>query len=190
VEAKILIREEPLGSLTSYAEIPIAFTVKRIVDASIGEAGEFSMVERAADTPTIKDYDAFENPRSWIDKLDTSNWGVIAARSDNRRVGGAVIALRTSGLDMLEGRSDLAVLWDIRVHPEMRDRGIGSALLEAAELWTLARGCKCLKVETQNINADACHFYARRGFILRAINEGAYPSLPDETQLLWYKDLR
>jgi len=27
------------------------------------------------------------------------------------------------------------------------------------------------------------------GFVLRAVNPFAYPGLPDETQLLWYKRL-
>jgi streptothricin acetyltransferase len=46
-----------------------------------------------------------------------------------------------------------------------------------------------LKVETQNINAAACHFYARQGCTLGGINRFAYPLLPLEVQLLWYKDL-
>ncbi len=91
---------------------------------------------------------------------------------------------------MLEGHDDLAVLWDIRVHPQMRGRGIGSALLQAVERWTLARGGASLKVETQNINVPACRFYARNGFALRNVNANAYPSFPEEIQLLWYKELR
>jgi hypothetical protein len=46
-----------------------------------------------------------------------------------------------------------------------------------------------LKVETQNTNAPACRFYARHGFELRVVNRAAYPTLPDEIQLFWYKDL-
>lgn len=50
--------------------------------------------------------------------------GVLSAFDGPSRVGGAVVAWRTPGADMLEGRDDLAVLWDIRVHPEYRGRGI------------------------------------------------------------------
>jgi hypothetical protein len=44
-------------------------------------------------------------------------------------------------------------------------------------------------VETQNSNAAACRFYARQGCVLLAANRGAYVELPDEIQLLWYKEL-
>ena len=32
-------------------------------------------------------------------------------------IGGAVVAYRTNGINMLEGRDDIAVLWDIRINP-------------------------------------------------------------------------
>ena len=118
-----------------------------------------------------------------------SNWGLVVARSGGARVGGAVIAFNTPGVDMLERRKDLAVLWDIRVAPEARGRGVGSALFRAAEAWASARGCSRLKIETQNINVPACRFYARQGCVLGAVNRFAYRELPDEVQLLWYKTL-
>jgi len=108
---------------------------------------------------------------------------------DGRLAGAAVIAFDAPGVDMLEGRRDLAVLWDLRVAPDARGQGVGSALFRAAEAWTRARGCTQLKIETQNINAPACSFYAARGCVLGAVHKDAYPELPDEIQLLWYKDL-
>jgi ribosomal protein S18 acetylase RimI-like enzyme len=90
---------------------------------------------------------------------------------------------------MLEGRDNLAVLWDIRVAPEARGQGVGSALFRSAEEWAKARGCRQLKVETQNINVAACRFYARQGCVLIRVDRHAYPELPEETQLLWYKVL-
>jgi hypothetical protein len=44
-------------------------------------------------------------------------------------------------------------------------------------------------VETQNVNVAACRFYARQGCVLTAVDPFAYPALPGEIQLLWYKDL-
>ncbi|MBV9774221.1 MAG: GNAT family N-acetyltransferase, partial [Gemmatimonadetes bacterium] len=139
----------------------------------------------------VKDYDAIPgtHPREWADHFDLSNWGFLAARLDGKRIGGAAIAYATEGLDMLGGRGDLAVLWDIRVAPEARGSGIGAALFGAAETWAAARGARQLKIETQNINVPACQFYARQGCVLGAIHRFAYPGLPDEVQLLWYKDL-
>lgn len=72
--------------------------------------------------------------------------------------GRATIAFNTPGLRLLEGRRDLSVLWDIRVAPDARGKGIGSALFERVEVWAKANGCCQLKVETQNINVRACDF--------------------------------
>ena len=88
-----------------------------------------------------------------------------------------------------ESRDDLAVLWDIRVHPELRRTGIGSQLFRSAVEWARQKGCKQLKVETQDINVPACRFYAAQGCELRTVNPDAYPDLPHETQLLWYLHL-
>jgi ribosomal protein S18 acetylase RimI-like enzyme len=118
-----------------------------------------------------------------------SNWVLFAARAEGRRVGGAAVAFRTPGLTLLEGREDLAILWDIRVLPEARGQGVGSALFREAEEWARAKGCRHLEVETQNINVGACRFYARHECVLRAVNPRAYPEFPDEDQMLWYKDL-
>ena len=90
---------------------------------------------------------------------------------------------------MLEGRRDLAVLWDIRIFPDARGHGVGSALFERVEAWAQFHGCRQLKIETQNTNVPACRFYERQGCQLRAIHRAAYPQLPQEIQLLWYKDL-
>jgi hypothetical protein len=42
---------------------------------------------------------------------------------------------------------------------------------------------------TQNVNATACHFYQKMGCTLGAIDRFAYPGLPDEAQLLWWRAL-
>jgi GNAT superfamily N-acetyltransferase len=114
---------------------------------------------------------------------------VLGAYQDGARVGGAVVAFRTAGLCMLDERDDVAVLWDIRVAPGQRGAGVGSALFRAAEDWAITRGCNCLKIETQNVNAAACRFYSKMGCTLGAIDRFAYPELPGEVQLLWQKEL-
>lgn len=191
----LVIREEPIARLDEHASISIsiAFEVDRVLDVFVRDRGlgGFELRERQLAAPYVKDYDAIAGgrPESWGREFDVSNWGLLLARVDGRRSGGAVIAVKTPGLHMLEGRDDLAVLWDIRIAPEMRGRGIGSALFARAEEWARSRACRVLKVETQNVNVAACRFYAGRGCELRAIHRFAYPKLPDEVQLLWYKNL-
>jgi GNAT superfamily N-acetyltransferase len=187
------ISEEPIIAASQLALIPIAFEVESVFDVSPRDGGLGGLIlsERKLDAPYVKDYDAIggEGPTQWSERFDMSNWGLIVARSDEVQVGGAVVAFNTEGISMLEGRRDLAVLWDIRVCPEARGRGVGSALFRAVEAWAAARGCKQLKIETQNINVPACRFYARQGCVLGAINRLAYQELPGEVQLLWYKAL-
>jgi GNAT superfamily N-acetyltransferase len=188
---EIELREETMAALAEYARVPIAFEVNRILVVSVDERSGFVLTERKIETPYIKDYDAIHGAglEELIERFDTSNWGLISAYSAKTRVGGTVIAFNTAGVDMLDGRTDLALLWDVRVQPEFRGQRIGSALFRAAEDWAAARGCCQLKVETQNINLAACRFYARQGCVLGAVNTFAYKELPNETQLLWYKQL-
>lgn len=189
----IEVVEDSAAALSEYARIRIAFEVTEIfeVAARDDDSGGFALTRRGLAVPYLKDYDAIdeESPARWPERFDVSNWVFLTARGDGRRVGGAVVAFDTPGLDLLEGRGDLAVLWDIRVAPEARGRGVGSALFRAAEAQAGARGCRQLKVETQNVNVPACRFYERHGCELRAVNRFAYPQLPGEIQLLWYKEL-
>lgn len=89
----------------------------------------------------------------------------------------------------MRGRRDLAVLWDIRVAPEARGKGIGAGLFAAAEAWAVSNGCTRLEIETQNVNVPACRFYSAQGCGLADVTRNAYPRLPDEVHLLWHKDL-
>lgn len=72
---------------------------------------------------------------------------------------------------------------------EARRQGVGRTLVAAVEDWGRSRGCGELKAETQNVNVPACRLYEKLGFALREANPRAYPELPEEIQLLWYKSL-
>lgn len=189
----ILIREEPLEFLDQHADIPIAFVVERVLDVNPVDRGlgGIALTEVGVDVPWEKDYDGIkgEGPTRWPKLFDTANWGLVAAYDDDVRVGGAVIAFRSPGVNMLEGRTDLAALWDLRVSPAARSSGVGTALFRGVEEWAIERGARTLKVETQNINVPACRFYARMGCTLRAIDRFAYADLPHETRLLWFKEI-
>lgn len=190
------IRQEAVtpGALGEHARISIAFTVDRVLEVTLadGGMGGMSLTETRVADPYVKDYDADEGegPTRWAALFDVSNWGLLSAWRDGTRVGGAVIAFRTPDVYMLEGRNDVAVLWDIRVAPEQRGTGAGSALLHAVEGWAGARGAGWLKIETQNVNTAACRFYRKMGCTLGGIDRFAYPGLPGEVRLLWWKALQ
>ena len=186
-----VIRED-LDHLPEHGRISIAFEVRSVLDLTIvdGGLGGFVLRERELASPYIKDYDCIGgSPDDWSKDFDITNWVLHSVWIDGRRAGGIVVAFRTEGVDMLERRNDLAVIWDLRVARDLRGRGLGSALFAAAEACAKAQGCKQLKVETQNVNVPACRFYARRGCTPGGIHRFVYPLLPQEVQLLWYKDL-
>ncbi len=192
----VSIHEIRSEDLHRYGDIPIAFEVTSILrlDLVKNGLGGVALGEESAAGPYVKDYDARQDggPERWPNQFDTRNWGFFIAAKDDHDVGGVAIAHDTPGVHMLEGRRDLAVVWDIRVRPEARGRGIGTALFRHAVDWSRRRGCRQLKVETQNVNVPACRFYVRQGCRLGIVNRYAYvnsPDVSDEVMLVWYLDL-
>ncbi len=115
------------------------------------------------DSPYVKESHATEGeqPTSWPKKFDTSNWGFLLATDGEQPVRGAAVAWNTLGVEMVEGRKHLAVLRDVRVHPNRRGEGTGTKLLGRAADRARERNYNQLKVETQNVKA--CSFYAKQG---------------------------
>ena len=189
---KVIVRKEPLSALSDYGSVSIAFSTTTVLEVEwvANGLGGVRMVEAPLRQPFTKDFDAHEPVTRWHRLGDISHWGVFAAFMDDTRVGGAVVAHDTPGVHMLEARKDLAVLWDIRVHPGFRRQGVGKLLLDRAVDFARASGCSVLKVEAQNTNPAACRFYVKNGFQLGGLRPGIYdPVFPDEIQLLWYLDL-
>lgn len=187
---KIAIRREAPNDLQGYAQVPMILTVRSRYRAELvdGGLGGWTLNEEPVYPPWEKDYDAVEHPSRWL-KLGISNWTVFAAYDEQQRVGGAIVVWDTPGIYMLEARTDLAVLWDIRIRSEYRRLRIGSQLFDRCAEWVRRKGCSRLKIETQDINVPACRFYASRGCELRGIHHGMYAEHPDEVQFLWYLDL-
>ena len=189
----MIIQEHPIKDILRIQEISIAFRVESVFH--VQEEGPVDSVailkEEPVQTPYIKDYDDHpdEGPEAWMNQFDLSNWGLILAQEAGATVGSALIAFDTVGVDMLKGGKDLAVLWDFRIQPEYRHRGLGSRLFEAAEAWSGKRQCDVLQVETQNINVPACRFYEKKGCQLQEINFNVYAEFPHEIQLIWEKKL-
>ena len=192
---QIEVREEPTTALTDYATIPIVFEVRErfaVVGPQAGLEGVRLVVEPVA-MPHLKDYDALagESPATWRARFDGCSWTLLSARADGDRVGGAAVV--RDGPDVLSwggvDRNDVATLWDLRVAPRWRRRRVGAALFEAAVAWATSHGAAWLAVETQSTNVPACRFYARQGCVLGAVDRFAYPTLPDEVKLVWYRAL-
>ena len=193
----IEIKQVGLEALGRYGEIPIRLRVEsvfRVVEVE-GGLGGLRLIEEPLAAPYVKDYDKDDHPDGvmhWPQRFDVSTWLFLMVFDDERAIGGAAVAFRSPGIHMLQGRDDLAVLWDLRVHPDHRGRGIGTALFDRSAAWAREQGCTQLKVETQNINVRACRFYAARGCSLGAIDRYGYAGdtrVAHEVMLLWYLDL-
>jgi GNAT superfamily N-acetyltransferase len=216
-QARIAVKTVGPECLRAYAAVPIRFWVRSYFDVqfldqpgqdggqdvarqSLGGSGlgGLALVERKVEPPYLKDYDLDDRVAGWAEQFDVSRWGFFLAMSAGGEggasapLGAVTVAFDTPSVRMLDGRRDLAVLWDIRVQPEARGQGVGAALFGAAAEWARERDCTQLKVETQNINVPACRFYARMGCKLGAVHRHAYAAVQavsHEVMLLWYLDL-
>ena len=155
--------------------------------------GGFTLTEVPAE-PYIKDFCTGddESVTRWEKRFDITNWAFFMAFDGEKPVGAATVASRTKGVNMLSGRDDLAVLWDIRVADGYKGQGIGQTLFDMAADWSRKNGLVQMKIECQNNNVPAVKFYHKQGAVLSEINEYAYYSEPEyrhETQLIWYLDL-
>lgn len=187
--------------LSLYAQVPMRFEAQThwaLRSDVLGLAFE----EQALPQPFFKDYDAIDGgPLRWAEAFDLRHWGFFVARQAgdaNRQpveqlekrqrpiLGAAALAHRCAELEI---GADRTVLWDLRVAPAFKRRGVGQALFEQALAWSRAQGCSHMQIETQNNNPAACAFYQRMGCELASVRRFAYPELPDEIELLWYKQL-
>ncbi len=183
-----------VDSLSDYCKVPIRFRGTSVLEVRSLENGFGGIILEERDvTPFYKDYDAWETPRLWPEQFDTANWRFYLAMAGTGPVGAATLAMKTRGVRMLEGRDDLACLWDLRVHPEWRGQGLGTELFRTAALDARASGYIWLKVETQNNNVGANRFYHGQGCHLGQVHLHAYDHEPggsSEVMLIWYLDLK
>ncbi|MBU1699117.1 MAG: GNAT family N-acetyltransferase [Candidatus Eisenbacteria bacterium] len=182
--------------LSTYASIPIRFEVNTELRARQidGGLGGIKLEEIPVSSPYMKDYDALDHsgPENWPKKFNVQHWGFFLMLLDGQPSGGAAVAVKSDTVHMLEGRNDLAVLWDLRIAPDVRNQGFGGKLFQYALSWAKARHYRQMKIETQNINVPACKFYMMQGCHLGAIHRYGYAAVPavaHEAMLFWYIDL-
>lgn len=178
-----------------YDQIPMIVHVSAYyrIDKDNWGLGGFTLVKTAVE-PYIKDFCVGddESITRWEKRWDISNWAFFMAFDGEQPVGGATVVSRTKEINMLSGRDDLAVLWDIRVDDAYKHKGVGQTLFDMAVNWSREQGLIQMKIECQNNNIPAIRFYHKQGAVLSAIDEYAYYNEPEyrhETQLIWFIDL-
>ena len=185
VTPEIDVAELPASRVAEYAAVSVAYRVERRL---VLDAPPFTFREVAVAAAYEKDYDQLgETPMDWSLRFDLARWGLFVARQNGEICGGAAVA--PPG-DVMRGVSlppGTAVLWDIRVAPQHRGRGVGAALFRAARAWDRAHGYAGLVAETQDVNVGAVRFYLKMGCTVIACDPGAYESLPDEARIILHR---
>ncbi len=190
-----MIHIRPIGpsDLPLYDTVDMLVHIDRIYQIEKIDRGLGGFRLRETPVPAyVKDMSRYERAQEYAQRFDITNWGFFLALDGDRPVGACTLAARTPGVEMLDGREDLAVLWDLRVSDGYKRQGIGQRLFDQAVAWCRVRGFSQLKIESQNVNVPACRFYHKQGAVLSAVNEYAYYAEEDirgEAQLLWYLSL-
>jgi len=89
--------------------------------------------------------------------LDSESAQVLVASANHRRFLGTAVVFFRKG-------SQVARLYSIATHGEARGKGVGSALLEAAEHAARRRRCHALRLEVRTDNHSAVRLYERLGY--------------------------
>lgn len=97
--------------------------------------------------------------RSFRYLLTRANAQIRVYENDAGRVLGYVIVLFHTG-------TSLARMYSLAVHPDVAGRGLGRALIEAAEAVALAEGCISLRLEVRRDNPRAIAVYEAMGYSL------------------------
>lgn len=89
--------------------------------------------------------------------LDSETAQVLVASANHRRFLGTAVVFYRKG-------TTVARLYSIATKPQARGKGVGSALIEAAEDAARTRGCRALRLEVRKDNGVAIRLYERMGY--------------------------
>lgn len=190
---KITFKEVDKTYFEIYDKIPMKvdvrseYKVKR-VDNGLGGL----ILEEVPVEPYIKDFGKYECATTYEEQFDISTWRFYMAFDGEKAIGAATVAGPTKGMNMLYGREDACVLWDIRVADGYKQRGIGQTLLDMGVAGAKERGYRQMIIECQNNNVPACRFYHKQGAVLCKVDMHAYymePEVREEVQFVWYLDI-
>ena len=187
-----IIKEVNSNYLTDYCKVPITFQGNSIFKVATPQNAFAGFILKEVTVNSFfKDYDLGGSPLEWK-KFDLTNWRFYIVYDENKPIAAATLVMKSEEIRMLEGKDDLACLWDIRVHPDYRGKGIGRAMFQKVANDAKDNGCVYLKIETQNNNVSANRFYSSQGCKLTQVHTKAYynePEYKDEVMMIWFLNL-
>ncbi|CAM4505987.1 GNAT family N-acetyltransferase [Paenibacillus typhae] len=140
------------------------------------ESGEWTYTEETLAEPYMKRYADEELDAAYIEE------------------DGKAVFLYYDGADC-SGRIRLRTNWngyamveEIGVAGSRRQQGIGTRLMDRGVEWAQQHKLAGLMLETQDVNAAACRFYARYGFVIGGADNMLYSGFPAgaEQAIFWY----
>lgn len=189
----ITFREIDETYFEEYDKIPMLVHVKSIFKLEKVQNGLGGILLKETNVEEhIKDLGIYEEATKYADEFDITNWVFFMAFDNELPIGAATVASKTKNVNLLDGREDMSVLWDIRVDDKYKGQGVGRKLFAMAVEWSKSKGLIQMKIECQNNNVQACRFYQKQGAILGKIDEYAYyndAEVSEEVQLIWYVNL-
>jgi GNAT superfamily N-acetyltransferase len=87
---------------------------------------------------------------------------LVAESADGEILGWVEVLLKPANGEPRMSRDSATAEVDIGVVEEMRGSGIGSKLMDAAEVWAVEHGAELMVVDTHVANVDAIRFYQER----------------------------
>lgn len=178
---------EMYDNLSMNVDVRTVYEIKRINNG----LGGFCF-EEVEVTPYIKDLSVYERATEYETNFDIGKWRFYMAFDEEKPIGAMTVAGTTPNLNMLSGRDDVCILWDIRVIDGYKHQGVGQKLFDMGIKRAKEDGYKQMIIECQNNNAPACKFYHKQGAVLSKIDMYAYfleEDCKNEVQFIWYLDI-
>lgn len=121
----------------------------------------------------------YDNEDIDVSYIDNDKKAVYFYYVDNNCVGQIQLSTHWNGYALLE---------DIAVAKNWRNKGIGKILLGKAIEWAKENKLIGLMLETQDVNISACRFYSKNNFIIGGVDNMLYSKFPtaNEKAVFWY----
>jgi GNAT superfamily N-acetyltransferase len=143
------------------APAPKRVVIRPATAADVGRAAELMNLGGVPGRPPRETPDDPEPYRRALDDIDAGAGEVLVAELDREVVGVCQLIV----FRHLQARGGLcAEIESVHVHPDRRDHGIGTALMEAAVGRARELGCYRVQLSSNEVRHDAHRFYERLGF--------------------------